>query len=48
MTGNSLHMQGPLASQLHGNVSQREQLFFSLWIKLHAHNGAVVVSAGKK
>jgi hypothetical protein len=27
MTGNSLHMQWPLTSQLHGSVSQREQLF---------------------
>jgi hypothetical protein len=26
MTGNSLHMQWPLTSQLHGSVSQREQL----------------------
>jgi hypothetical protein len=25
MTGNSLHMQWPLTSQLHGSVSQREQ-----------------------
>jgi hypothetical protein len=29
-------MQWPLTSQLHGSVSQREQLVFSLWIKLHA------------
>jgi hypothetical protein len=29
-------MQWPLTSQLHGSVSQREQLFFSLRIKLHA------------
>jgi hypothetical protein len=36
MTGISLHMQGPLTSQLHGSVSQREQLIFSLRIKLHA------------
>jgi hypothetical protein len=28
MTGISLHMQWPLTSQLHGSVSQREQLFF--------------------
>jgi hypothetical protein len=28
MTGNSLHMQRPLISQLHGSVSQREQLVF--------------------
>jgi hypothetical protein len=28
MTGNSLHMQWPLTSQLPGSVSQREQLFF--------------------
>jgi hypothetical protein len=28
MTGNSLHMQWPLTSQLHGSVSQREQLVF--------------------
>jgi hypothetical protein len=26
MTGNSLRMQRPLTSQLHGSVSQREQL----------------------
>jgi hypothetical protein len=26
MTGISLHMQWPLTSQLHGSVSQREQL----------------------
>jgi hypothetical protein len=37
MTGISLHMQWPLTSQLHGSVSQREQLFFSLRNKLHAH-----------
>jgi hypothetical protein len=36
MTGCSLHMQWPLTSQLHGSVSQREQLVFSLRIKLHA------------
>jgi uncharacterized membrane protein YhfC len=35
-TGNSLRMQWPLTSQLHGSVSQREQLFFLLRIKLHA------------
>jgi hypothetical protein len=29
-------VQWPLTSQLHGSVSQREQLFFSLRIKLHA------------
>jgi hypothetical protein len=28
MTGNSLHMQWLLTSQLHGSVSQREQLVF--------------------
>jgi hypothetical protein len=28
MTGISLHMQWPLTSQLHGSVSQREQLVF--------------------
>jgi hypothetical protein len=28
MTGISLHMQWPLTSQLHGSVSQREQLCF--------------------
>jgi hypothetical protein len=28
MTGISLHMHWPLTSQLHGSVSQREQLFF--------------------
>jgi hypothetical protein len=28
MSGISLHMQWPLTSQLHGSVSQREQLFF--------------------
>jgi hypothetical protein len=28
ISGNSLHMQWPLTSQLHGSVSQREQLFF--------------------
>jgi hypothetical protein len=36
MTGISLHLQWPLTSQLHGSVSQREWLFFSLWIQLHA------------
>jgi hypothetical protein len=37
MAGISLHRQWPLTSQLHGSVSQREQLdFFSLRIKLHA------------
>jgi uncharacterized membrane protein YhfC len=36
MTGIYLHMQWPLTSQLHGNVSQREQLVFLLRIKLHA------------
>jgi hypothetical protein len=36
MTGISLHMQWPLTSQLHGSVSQREELFFLLRIKLHA------------
>jgi hypothetical protein len=30
MTGISLHMHWPLTSQLHGSVSQREQLFFSV------------------
>jgi hypothetical protein len=28
MTGISFHMQWPLTSQLHGSVSQREQLVF--------------------
>jgi hypothetical protein len=28
MAGNSLHMQWPLTSQLHGSVSQGEQLVF--------------------
>jgi hypothetical protein len=28
MTGNSLHIQWPLTSELHGSVSQREQLVF--------------------
>jgi hypothetical protein len=28
MTGISLHIQWPLTSQLHGSISQREQLFF--------------------
>jgi hypothetical protein len=28
ITGISLHMQWPLTSQLHGSVSQREQLCF--------------------
>jgi hypothetical protein len=36
MTGVSLHMQWPRTSQLHGSVSQREQLFFLVRIKLHA------------
>jgi hypothetical protein len=36
MTSISLHMQWPLTSQLHGSVSQREQLFFLLRIKLQA------------
>jgi hypothetical protein len=36
MTGISLHMQWLLTSQSHGSFSQREQLFFSLWIKLYA------------
>jgi hypothetical protein len=36
MTGISLHMQWPLTSQPLGSVSQREQLDFSLRIKLHA------------
>jgi hypothetical protein len=36
MTSNTLHMQRPLTSQSHGSVSQREQLVFLLWIKLHA------------
>jgi uncharacterized membrane protein YhfC len=36
VTGISLHMQWPLTSQLNSSVSQREQLFFSLRIKLHA------------
>jgi hypothetical protein len=35
MTHISSHMQWPLTSQWHGNVSQREQMFFSLRIKLH-------------
>jgi hypothetical protein len=30
MTINSLHMQWPLTSQLHGSVSQREQLVPSM------------------
>jgi hypothetical protein len=38
MTGKSLQMQWPLTSQLHGSFSQREQLSFLLWIKLHALN----------
>jgi hypothetical protein len=37
MTIISLNMQWPLTSQSHGSFSQREQLFFSLQIKLHAH-----------
>jgi hypothetical protein len=36
MNGISLQMQWPLTSQLHGSVYQREQLVFSLRIKLHA------------
>jgi hypothetical protein len=36
MTSISLHMQWPLTSQLNGSGSQREQLVFSLRIKLHA------------
>jgi hypothetical protein len=32
-----LHMKWPLTSQSHGSVSQRESLFFSLRIKLHAN-----------
>jgi hypothetical protein len=36
MTSISLHMQMPVTYQSHGSVSQREQLFFSLRIKLHA------------
>jgi hypothetical protein len=36
MTGNCSCMQWPLTSQLRGTVSQREQLVFPLWIKLHA------------
>jgi hypothetical protein len=43
MTGNSLHMQWPLTSQLHGIVSQREQLVFLLWIKLHANESTFQV-----
>jgi hypothetical protein len=36
MTGISLHMQLPLTTQSRGSASQREQLVFLLWIKLHA------------
>jgi hypothetical protein len=36
MTGILLHMQWPLTSQSCGSASQRELLFFSLQIKLHA------------
>jgi hypothetical protein len=36
LTGISFHMQWPLTSQLHGSVSQGEQVFFSVRIKLHA------------
>jgi hypothetical protein len=35
-------MQWPLTSQLHGSVSQREQLFFSLRIKLHANESLLI------
>jgi hypothetical protein len=35
-------MQWPLTSQLHGSVSQRQQLFFLLRIKLHAQAGTDV------
>jgi hypothetical protein len=35
MTTISLHIQLPLTSQLHGSFSQREQLFFLLWMKIH-------------
>jgi hypothetical protein len=34
MTGISLYMQWPLTSQLHGSVSQREQLDFHYMISL--------------
>jgi hypothetical protein len=47
MTGISLHMQWPLTSQLHGSVSQREQLVFTLRIKLHALAlGALYIPTG--
>jgi hypothetical protein len=36
MAGIYLYMQWPLTSQLHGSFSQREQMLFSLRIKLHA------------
>jgi hypothetical protein len=36
MTGISLHLQWPLTSQSHGSLSQRQQLFFLLWIKINA------------
>jgi hypothetical protein len=39
MTGISLRMQWPLTYQLHGSVSQRERLVFSLRIKLRAQTG---------
>jgi hypothetical protein len=43
MTGISLRMQWPLTSQLHGSVSQREQLVFLLRIKLQARIGSCFV-----
>jgi hypothetical protein len=46
MTSISLHMQWPLISQLHGSVSQREQLFFSLRIQLHPQSKPTFVRIG--
>jgi hypothetical protein len=48
MTGIPLHMQWPLTSQLHGSVSQREQLFFLLRIKLHVFHCTLYVLISTK
>jgi hypothetical protein len=42
MTCNSLHMQWPLTSQLHGSVSQREQLVNNLSFPRMLHEAGVL------
>jgi hypothetical protein len=48
MTGISLQIQWPLTSQSYDSFSQREQLVFLLWIKLHTNDLKKVGGRGEK